>query len=268
MTSTAIGFIGTGLIGEPMVEQLLAAGRPTTVYARRAEVGDRLAHRGAVSASRPADLAAAPIVLACLFSDGQVLEVCPPIIAAMRPGSVFISHTTGSPVTTRRLAELALGSGVSIVEAPFSGNAAAIRRRDLTVLLAGEADGVEIAADVVAAYASTVLRTGGLGTALAAKLLNNALFAACSQLTLTAIEAGRTLGLDENRLLEVLAVSSGGSTAGRYIADSPQDSRAYSARLPRYLSKDLASVRQVAADLGVDIGDLLAAAERGPLDLD
>lgn len=268
MTLPEIGFIGVGQIGEPMVEQLLAAGRSVMVYARREDVRDRLAARGATIAETPDDLAAAPVVITCLFTDAQVLELCTPIIAKMSPGGVFISHTTGSPVAIRQLGESAVKSGVSVVEAPFSGNPESIRRRQLTVLLAGSDDeAVEVAAQTVTAYATEPQRTGGLGTALAAKLLNNALFAACTQLTLSALEAGSSLGIDERTLLAVLGASSGGTTAASYLAGSGQDAKTYSDRLLRYLRKDLASVRAVTADLGVDIGDLLAATERGPMDL-
>lgn len=268
MTLPEIGFIGAGQIGEPMVEQLLAAGRTVMVYARREDVRDRLAARGATIAESPDELAAAPVVITCLFTDAQVLEFCTPIIEKMSPGGVFISHTTGSPVAIRKLGEIAAKTGVSVVEAPFSGNADAIRRGQLTVLLAGGDDeALGTAARTVTAYATEPQRTGGLGTALAAKLLNNALFAACSQLTLSALETGSALGIDERTLLDVLAASSGGSTAAQYIANSGKDATTYSAGLPRYLRKDLASVRAVTADLGIDISDILAAAERGPMDL-
>lgn len=267
MNTLRVGFIGTGNIGEPMVERLLAGGHPTTIYARKEAVRERLAARGALIVSTPVDLAAADLVAACLFTDEQVLEVCPPIIAEMRPGSVFLSHTTGSPGTVRRLADLAADRGVSVVEAPFSGNPDAIRRGQLTVLLAGDDAAVDVAESAVATYASNIIRTGALGTAQPAKLLNNALFAVSSQMTLSALRAANSLGISQETLLAVLAVSSGGNTAARYIAASGQDATEYSERLPRYLRKDLASVRHVADELGVDISAILTAAQLGPMDL-
>ncbi|HEY9314854.1 NAD(P)-dependent oxidoreductase [Williamsia sp.] len=267
MSTKEIGFIGAGKIGEPMVERLLAAGYVTTVYARRQDVRDRLAAQGAAIASEPDDLAQADIVIACLFSDSQVLEVCPPIVSRMRAGGVFVSHTTGSPTTIRRLAAIGGDRGISVVEAPFSGNPAAIRRGDLTVLLAGDAAAVGSTAGVLSAYSSNVVRIGQLGTAQPAKLLNNALFAACTQLTLAALQTAGSLGVPERTFLDVLAVSSGGSAAAQYISASGQSALTYSGQLPRYLTKDLDSVRAVAAELDLDISTLLSAAERGPMDL-
>ncbi|MFC9978523.1 NAD(P)-dependent oxidoreductase [Gordonia sp. NPDC127522] len=270
MNRTRVGFVGTGHIGEPMVERLLAEGRhPISVYARRDDVRKRLYGRGAVLVEQPTDLAANEVVIACLFDDRQLIEVISPVIERMRPGSIMVSHTTGSPTRMRRLAELGASRGVAVVEAPFSGTPEAIRQGALTVLLAADdTAALDRAADVVSAYASPVHRVGPLGAALVAKLLNNALFAVCSQATLAALSIGRQLGVDDGSLLAVLADCSGGSTAGRYISRSGQSAADYSERLPRYLVKDLASVESVAAELGVDVGDLLAAARRGPMDLD
>lgn len=262
-----VGFIGAGHIGEPMVERLVEAGRRVVVYARRQEVRDRLAARGATIVETPAELADLPFVITCLFSEEHVLELCTPIVRDMQPGSVFISHTTGGPAAIRSLSEIGSANGVSVVEAPFSGTPEAVRAGLLTVLLAGDDAAVQAAAEVVGAYADSPRLTGGPGTALAAKLLNNVLFAACTQATLAALEVAESLGIEQKTLLDVLAASSGGSTAAGYISRSGVDARTYSDRLLRYLRKDVASVRLAAAELDVDIADLVAAAERGPMDL-
>lgn len=262
-----VGFIGAGNIGEPMVERLLEAGRRVVVYARRQEIRDRLTARGATIVETPGELASLPCVITCLFSEDHVLELCTPIVWHMRPGTVFISHTTGGLAAIRTLSEIGSANDVAVVEAPFSGTPEAVRAGNLTVLLAGDDDAVQAAAGVVQAYADAPQRTGGQGTALAAKLLNNALFAAHTQATLAALEAGESLGLEQHTLLGVLAASSGGSTAADYISRSGVDARSYSDRVLRYLRKDVASVRLVAAELDVDVADLVAAAERGPLDV-
>ncbi len=263
-----VGFVGAGKIGEPMIGRLLAAGHPVSVYARRPEVREQLAALGADTPDRLTDVARAPLVLVCLFDDSQRLEVAPKSIENMAPGTVFASHTTGSPHTIAQLERLGATRRVSIVEAPFSGTPAAIRAGRLTVLLGGDEGPTDEVARAVAAYASTIHRTGGLGTALSAKLLNNALFAACTQITLSALDSARQLGIDDRVLLDVLADSSGGSAAASYIAASGEDPAVYSARISRYLTKDLDAARTAAHDLGADVSALLAAARLGPMNLD
>ncbi|WP_181783335.1 NAD(P)-dependent oxidoreductase, partial [Pseudonocardia pini] len=202
-----VGLLGPGRIGEPMVERLLAAGHDVTVHARRAEVRDRLAARGARPTDTAVEVAEADVVVSCLYDDAQLREVAAPVVAAMRPDTVFVSHTTGTP---RVLDELAALGRAGVVDAPFSGTAEDVCARSLTVYLGGSADDTATARRVLAAYADPILPTGARGTALRTKLLNNLLFGAISRLTLAAVEAGRELGIDEAALLAALRAGSGG----------------------------------------------------------
>jgi 3-hydroxyisobutyrate dehydrogenase-like beta-hydroxyacid dehydrogenase len=136
-------------------------------------------------------------------------------VAHAKPGSVFVSHTTG---TLSTLAELAASSDAPpvILDAPVSGTADNIADGTLTVLVGGPTESVERARPVLAAYAGPIVATGELGTALGIKLINNLLFAANAQLVATAAELGQSLGVSPARLLEALMVCSGGSKASSY----------------------------------------------------
>jgi 3-hydroxyisobutyrate dehydrogenase-like beta-hydroxyacid dehydrogenase len=108
-----------------------------------------------------------------LFSDTQICELGlgpDGFIARARPGTVVVSHTTG---TADHIAE---------------GN--------LTVLIGGPADAVDRVTPVLAAYASPIIATGGAGSALTIKLINNVLFAANSQLVAAAVAAAEQAGAD------------------------------------------------------------------------
>jgi 3-hydroxyisobutyrate dehydrogenase-like beta-hydroxyacid dehydrogenase len=247
-----IGFVGAGHIGEPMVERLLAAGHRVRLYARRPEVRERLS--GAELVDRVGDLAACDVLVSCLYSDAQMLDVLP---EAMGAHTVLVSHTTGNPATLVRL------GATAVVDAPFSGTADAVRAGRLTVYLGGEPAHVATARDIVSAYADPIITTGTRGSALRVKLLNNLLFAAITQVTLRGLEAGRAMGIEESALLEALAVSSGGSNAGRYIAARGGAER-YVAAVTPFLRKDLAA----ASEMDTDLSALLAAAYDGPMNLE
>jgi 3-hydroxyisobutyrate dehydrogenase-like beta-hydroxyacid dehydrogenase len=249
-----IGFVGAGHIGEPMVERLLAAGHQVSLYARRPEIRERLS--GAEFVDEVGDIAAADVVVSCLYSDAQMLDVLPEVVGAMESHTVLVSHTTGSPAT------LGLLGTTAIVDAAFSGTADAVRAGRLTVYLGGEPSHVDTARAVVSAYADPIITTGASGSALRVKLLNNLLFAAISQITLRGLAAGRSMGIEEGALLEALAVSSGGSNAGRYI-EARGGTEPYIAAVTPFLRKDLAAV----AGLDVDLSELLATAHDGPMSL-
>ncbi|MFE9924517.1 NAD(P)-dependent oxidoreductase [Streptomyces sp. NPDC005774] len=266
MGTLTVGFLGAGQIGEPMVERLLAAGHRVRLYARRPEVRGRLSAAGAQPVDEAADVAASDVVVSCLYSDAQMLDVLPEIVEAMDARTVLVSHTTGLPGTLDRLDTYAAGGRAAIVDASFSGTPDAVRAGRLVVYLGGDPGHLAPARQVVGAYARPVLTTGGRGSALHVKLLNNLLFAAISQLTLRTLEAGRVLGVEDSALLEALAAGSGGSTAGRYIT-ARGGAEPFTATVTPYLRKDVAACRAVAAEAGADLTTLLAAAHDGPMRL-
>ncbi|MFT4124716.1 MAG: NAD(P)-binding domain-containing protein [Gordonia sp. (in: high G+C Gram-positive bacteria)] len=267
MTDIRVGFVGAGKIGEPMVRRLTGAGYRVIVYARRPDVIGRLIGYGAEIASAPGDLAAADVVIGCVFDDSQLARVGAEIIAGMHSHSIFVSHTTCLPATIETLAAQAGDRGVAVVEAPFSGTPAAVLDGRLTVMLGGHIDAIDTVRQVISAYTNTIHVTGGHGTALTVKLLNNALFAAHTQLALSALAAGRSLGISEDTLLRVLADSSGMSAAIGHLARTGSGIDAYAARVAGYLRKDVQAVRSAASGLGVDISALLTATQLGPIDL-
>lgn len=101
-----VGFLGAGQLGEPMVDRLLGAGRDVVAYARRPEVRRRLEVKGAAVADSVADLArSSDVLVSCLFSDAQLRETglgAGGFIANMKPGAIFVSHTTGTLSTLGR----------------------------------------------------------------------------------------------------------------------------------------------------------------------
>ncbi|MDT5127914.1 MAG: hypothetical protein QOH54_3558, partial [Mycobacterium sp.] len=212
--SMTVGFLGAGQLGEPMVERLLGAGHNVLVHARRAEARGRLEAKGAVLAASVADLAAgSDILISCLFSDAQLCETGlgpDGFIANAKPGSIFVSHTTGNLSTLEAL-QAGSETASSILDAPVSGTADDIAAGTLTVLLGGAGDAVAAVTPVLAAYADPVVPTGPLGSALAIKLINNLLFAANAQLLASATQLGEQLGVEPDVLLSALQVCSAGS---------------------------------------------------------
>lgn len=266
---TKIGFIGVGQLGEPMVRRLLDAGHQVTVFVRNEPVRERVRLRGAALAPTVADLASgSDILISCLFSDAQLREtgVGPEgFIANANPGSIFVSHTTGNAAT---LAELAAGAKLppAIVDAPVSGTADDIARGRLTVLAGGESSAVAAVRPVLAAYADTIVETGGPGTALGIKLLNNFLFAANVQLVAAALELCTAFHVEPTKLLAALAVCSGGSKAAAYLsgAGGVDD---FAAGIGPFLRKDVAAATLAAEAAGVDLGLLATTVHSGPLAL-
>jgi 3-hydroxyisobutyrate dehydrogenase-like beta-hydroxyacid dehydrogenase len=265
---TTIGFIGAGQLGEPMVRRLLGAGHSTTVYARRDDVRSRLRDEGAALADSAAALASeSDVLISCMFSDAQLRETAlgpDGFIGNVKPGAVFVSHTTGSVSTLRELAESE--TAPTILDAPVSGTAEHIAQGTLTVLIGGAADAVELVRPILAAYADPIVATGDLGSALDIKLINNVLFAANAQLVAAAVHVGERLGVAPEALLDALSVCSGNSSAATYTRGvGGVDSFVQAAG--HFLRKDVAAAVAAAEEAGADLGFLRSVVESGPLNL-
>jgi 3-hydroxyisobutyrate dehydrogenase-like beta-hydroxyacid dehydrogenase len=263
----AIGFLGAGQLGEPMVLRLLGAGHDVVVYARRDDVRDRLRGEGASLADSVADLAErSDILISCLFSDDQLRELstgADGFAGILRPGSVFVSHTTGAVST---LTEFAAGCKAAVVDAPVSGTAEHIAEGSLTVLIGGPSDAVERVTPVVAAYANPIIATGELGSALSIKLINNVVFAANSQLVAAALELAESLGVQSQALLAALSVCSGGSASASYVLGVGGIDE-FAAKGAPFLRKDVAAAVTAAQEAGADLGYLQQVIRTGPLEL-
>lgn len=264
-----IGFIGAGRIGAPMAGALAGHGAEVSVYARRAEVRDELAAKGCRAVASIAGLGCGnDLVISCVFSDAQFESIAGELAAILAPGSVFASHTTGSPTTMRRFAGrlAAEGRDVHVVDAPFSGTPDNVRAATLTVMLGGAREDVDRVEPAIRAYAGTVIRTGDLGSALVLKLVNNLVFAVNVQVGLEVARLAGQAGIAMSSVYEVLAASSGGTKAIAVMEQfgSPQ---AYADHVRPFMVKDVAVCEQVAAQMGVDLGLLGDVARSGRLDV-
>jgi 3-hydroxyisobutyrate dehydrogenase-like beta-hydroxyacid dehydrogenase len=252
-------------MGLPMVERLAAAGHDLVVFARRDEVKETLTGLGVRPTAELAEAAAGvDVLLVCLFSDAQLVEVAGTLGGALPDGAVLASHVTGRDSTLRTIA--GQFPGIQVVDAPVSGGPHEIAAGQLTVLLGGAPAARERAAAVVGAYADPVIELGDLGTALAVKLVNNLLFAANAQLVAEAVRLGEAIGVAPGDLLGALEHMSGGSQVSRRAA-AGSDMASFATRIGPFMKKDVAACQEQAAELGVDPGLLIEVVRRGPLAL-
>jgi 3-hydroxyisobutyrate dehydrogenase-like beta-hydroxyacid dehydrogenase len=135
-----LGYLGIGLMGEPMVANLLADGHEVTVWNRSPGKTAALLALGARSAATVAEAAAAGVVFSCLaddnaldavFADGSVLR-------ALGPDGVHVSISTISAACATRLAASHAAAGVHYVASPIIGRPDAVRARMPSFLTAGD----------------------------------------------------------------------------------------------------------------------------------
>jgi 3-hydroxyisobutyrate dehydrogenase-like beta-hydroxyacid dehydrogenase len=172
-----IGFIGVGNIGAPIAGQLLRAGHALAVHDLRRDAATALIAAGAVWSAAPAALAAeCEIIVTCLPGPAEMERVClgpDGIVEHLKPGALYIDHTTNAPALVRRVHAMLAEKRVAMVDAPVSGGMEGAQTRDLLVMAGGDPDAFERARYLLDAIAKRVMHTGPIGTGSIAKIMHN-----------------------------------------------------------------------------------------------
>ncbi|NUP26866.1 MAG: NAD(P)-dependent oxidoreductase [Nocardia sp.] len=251
-----IGFIGAGRMGIPMIRRLTAAGHTVRAVGRNPEARAAITGTGATALGSVTEAGHhAEAVVICVFTDQQVREICLDggLLDAMPAGSVLILHTTGSPDTATAIAAAPAAARRHVVDAPVSGGPHNIADGNLTVFLGGSAAATALARPVLAAYADPVLAVGELGNGQRVKLVNNSLFAAQIGLVTDAVRLAGQLGLTEAEVLSALPHASSSSRAVLSVA-AKGSVAAFAESVGDFLRKDIAVARDLAGQLGSDLG--------------
>ena len=205
-----VAFLGLGVMGYPMAGHLARAGHPVCVYNRspakaQAWLQDCPGH---TSAPTPREAAAgADIVFACVGNDADLRSVVlgpDGAFAGMKPGAVFVDHTTASASVARELSNEAQKLGLHFIDAPVSGGQAGAVNGALTVMCGGDAAVFEQVKPVAMAFSRAFTLIGDAGAGQLAKMVNQICIAGLVQGLSEAIAFGQHAGLDMKLVLDVI----------------------------------------------------------------
>ena len=204
-----VAFLGLGVMGQPMAGHLARAGHATTVYNRTAaKAAAWLAAYGGASAPTPREAAAgADIVFACVGNDDDLRAVTlgpDGAFAGMRPGAIFVDHTTASAEVARQLHREALARGLHFIDAPVSGGQAGAVNGALTVMCGGDEAPFAAMQPVALSFARAVTRVGPSGSGQLAKMVNQVAIVGMVQALAEALAFGKRAGLDMPLVLDVI----------------------------------------------------------------
>jgi 3-hydroxyisobutyrate dehydrogenase-like beta-hydroxyacid dehydrogenase len=253
-----LGFIGAGRIGRPMIGRLVAAGHRVHVLDTSAAAREAVTAAGAVPVDDVAAVAAgADAVLLCPYSDAQVRAVAVDgvLVDLMPSGSLLVVHTTGSPLTVAAIVERARPRGIEVVDAPISGGPHDIEAGAVTLFTGATEAGLASARPVLSAYGDPIVHLGPPGAGQQVKLINNAVFAANIGIVAEAVRLAAELGLDEQAVLTGITHGSGSSRALGGAAQAGSVA-AFGQAVGEFVGKDVAVVKDVVAQLGLDLGVL------------
>jgi 3-hydroxyisobutyrate dehydrogenase len=215
MAKTA--FLGLGVMGYPMAAHLKnKGGHEVTVYNRTSAKAEKwISEHGGDMAATPAEAAMdKDFVFACVGNDDDLRAVTlgeNGAFASMRPGSIFIDHTTASAEVARELAAIAAAKGIHFLDAPVSGGQAGAENGLLTVMIGGEQSVYDKAKPVIDSYARMTGLMGPVGSGQLTKMVNQICIAGLVQGLAEGIHFGKRAGLDIEKVVDVISKGAAGS---------------------------------------------------------
>ena len=204
-----VAFLGLGVMGHPMAGHLARAGHTVTVYNRTAaKAAEWVKEYGGASGATPREAAAgADIVFACVGNDDDLRSVTAGpdgAFAGMKPGAIFVDHTTASAEVARELAAAARERGLEFIDAPVSGGNLGAINGALAVMCGGNSAAFGKVQPVAMAFSKAVTLLGESGAGQLAKMVNQIAIAGLVQGLAEAIAFGEKAGLDMKAVLGVI----------------------------------------------------------------
>jgi len=204
-----LGFIGLGNMGSRIAQRLLGHGYQLSVYDKDLAKAETITAQGGIVVKSILKLASTvDVVLSCLTNDEAVRSVytgAGGVFAGARPGTVVLEMSTISPDTSRELHSLGARGGIQVLDVAISGSTPAAERGTLTLLVGGDGDLFRAAEPVLQAVAKQYFLLGGAGSGTAMKLVVNTLLGVGMQAIAEAVVLGEKIGLNRERLLQVLS---------------------------------------------------------------
>lgn len=213
-----VGFIGLGVMGQPMAGHLLAAGHRLAVWARRPERAAPLGEAGAEICASPAEVARRSEVVFTIVTAGADVEAITlgpdGLIEGFAPGSVLVDMSTIAPGTAQGIGARLADAGVDMLDAPVSGGEQGAIAATLAIMVGGDATVLERVRPLFEILGRTIVHVGGNGAGQVAKACNQMIMVAAIEAVAEAMRLAGAAGVDPARVREALA---GGSAASRVL---------------------------------------------------
>ena len=211
-----VSFIGLGVMGFPMAGHLSKAGHEVRVYNRTVKKSKEWETKFKGKACKSPLEAAfeADFVMACVGNDDDLREIClgdEGAFKGMKPGTVFVDHTTVSAKVTRELAIIAKDAGVEFIDAPVSGGQAGAINGQLGVMCGGDPATYTKAEKIITSYAKVCKLLGPSGAGQLTKMVNQICIAGLVQGLSEGLNFAEKAGLDIKEVVNVISAGAAGS---------------------------------------------------------
>ena len=252
-----VAWFGLGQMGLPSAKRIAAGGHPVRGYDVNPPKGDIGGIELVSTVSDAID--GGDMICIAVFSDDQVEDLLTGtdgILKGLKPGTVVAVFTTGAIEKIQEIAAQA-PAGVTVLDTCFSRKPEDGPEGMLTLLVGGDAAGIDAGRPVFDTFCNVIIHVGPSGSGRAIKLVNNILFAGHVQLAADVLNFAEGLGLDPKTTATALTKCSGASgVLGMMAVIGPEQMLETT---HRYMIKDVGAANKAAKDRGITLGPIAAA---------
>jgi len=216
MADKNVGFIGLGIMGRPMVKNLLKAGYAVTVFDVVGSAVEEMVTEGAKSVASSREVAEATPVIITMVPDSADSEA-----AIMGPGGVLEGASAGdtivdmssiAPGSSQKIAAACEAQGVNFLDAPVSGGEPKAIDGTLAIMVGGKQDIFDSQSDMLDILGGSIVLCGDYGAGNTTKLANQIIVAANIEAVAEALVLAKKAGLDPNTVYQAIRGGLAGST--------------------------------------------------------
>jgi 2-hydroxy-3-oxopropionate reductase len=211
-----IGFIGVGIMGKPMANNLLKAGYPVKVFDMVAEPVQELVAAGAIEGYSSKDVAEyADVIITMLPNSPEVKEVVlgeNGVLQGVKPGTILVDMSSIAPLVSQELAAQLKEKGVIMLDAPVSGGEPKAIDGTLAIMVGGPENAFETVKDILSVMGSSVTRVGDIGSGNTTKLANQIIVALNIAAMSEALVLAAKAGVDPEKVYQAIRGGLAGST--------------------------------------------------------
>lgn len=211
-----IGFIGLGIMGKPMVRNLLKAGHEVVVFDLVKENVENAVRSGARAAGSSKSVAEeCPTVITMLPNSPHVKSVVlgpNGVLEGAKPGTVLIDMSSIAPLASQEVEKACAEKGVKMIDAPVSGGEPKAIDGTLSIMVGGDKDVFESVKDLLLVMGASAVYCGGIGAGNTTKLANQVIVACNIAAVAEAFTLAKKAGVDPGLVFEAIRGGLAGST--------------------------------------------------------
>lgn len=252
-----IAFIGVGVMGKSMVDNLMNKGYKVYIYTRsKNKVLDTI-EKGAIWCDSVKECVLdAEIIITMVGFPKDVEEVYfgdEGIIENANPGSYIIDMTTTSPKLSKDIYKLALKRGIYALDAPVSGGDVGAKKGTLSIMVGGDKEAFDKCYHIFEVLGSNIIYEGGTGYGQHTKMANQIAITGIIASVCEAITYGKSVGLNMQTMLDTIGSGAAGSWQMSNMAPRILKEDLDPGFFIKHFIKDMEIAKDEAEDMGLSL---------------